>query len=168
MYEIDILKQLDSSVESFDFLPKKLPLKKLGKEYKKLAGYVKMNDLARVDSLFYPDSDEPKLEVSLIFKDLGYNKVSLETKVNQRVITKCQRCANEMPHELTVEQTVILVVEKLDPNHQYAHYEQIMVNKGELVDLHQIIEDEVILSLPAVIKHSEDDLECKELDKIVI
>lgn len=164
-------------VESFKYLPKKLPVKKLGKEYKKLAGYVKISDLARVNALFLldemaertaVDANELKIHVSLEFKDLENGKVSIEIDINQEVIVTCQRCNELMPHILTVDMTALLVDPKAKVSSIYAEYEKIEVNRLGLFDFYEVLEDEIMLSLPVVMKHDETHENCKDFSNFCI
>lgn len=170
---LDTYMQADSgNSESFKILPKKLPIKKLGKEYKKLAGYVKINTLSRLKDILLVDDLVDKEEVEILvnfnFSDLGFSRKVIEANVNQEVKLKCQRCLQGMVYNICAEIKIVLVKKFEEISGKFSSYEQITTDNNELFDLYQLLEDEMILSLPIVIKHDDTNEECRKFSDFSI
>lgn len=154
---------------TYSRLPKQLPVKKLGKEYKNLEGYVKIDSLARVNDLFASSkTEQAELLVRLSFAIKSDGKITVEGKINQEVMLSCQRCLSGLSHEIDADLRVVIAksFEKKDKAH--IDYEPIVLSYADMLDLHQIIEDELILSLPIVPKHDEGSSECVALEEFLI
>ncbi len=160
------------ALESFAVLPQKLPIKKLGKEYKKIAGYVKMTAFSRLSDVILFDNlhgnEDASLLISINFTDLGFNRIVVESDINQSVNTRCQRCMQVMSYDIVAKINSVLVKNFADIIGKFSNYEQIAVESNELVDLYQLLEDEIILSLPIVIKHDDTNEECRKFSDFSI
>jgi len=148
---------------SYSRLPKQLPVKKLGQQYKNMAGYVKIADLARlndflvVDTNSDSDTENQELLVNLEFTYLNHNQITIDGTINQPVTVVCQRCLKPMVYEINTKISVVLIdiLSRIDKN--LADYEPIEIKITDLLDLYQVIEDEMILSLPPSVKHDVND-----------
>ena len=69
----------------------------------------------------------------------------------------CQRCNHEFPHSISIEYCFSPVQGQEAEEELPEAYEPVEVNDHGEVDLLQLIEDELILSLPIVALHAEED-----------
>ncbi|MBF7072918.1 23S rRNA accumulation protein YceD [Glaciecola sp. MH2013] len=76
----------------------------------------------------------------------------------------CQRCNHEFPHSIAVEYCFSPVQGQEAEEELPEAYEPVEVNDHGEVDLLQLIEDELILSLPIVALHAEEDCGVSEDD----
>lgn len=154
-------------------LPRQLPVKKLGVEYKSLSGLIKAQNLERLNSLLLANSassQEPlganeDLQIKLEFQSIDYHKVLVKGDIDYKVTAICQRCLQDMVYSINTKISVVLIdiLSRIDK--KLEGYEPIELDFKGLVDLYQLIEDEMILSLPTAIKHDANQLdECNILD----
>lgn len=156
---------------TYSRLPKQLPVKKLGKEYKNLEGYVKIDSLARVNDLFASDdtkTGQAELLVKLSFAVKSNSIITVEGKINQEVMLSCQRCLSALSYDINADLKVVITnnVERQDIAH--SDYEPVILNYTDMLDLYQIVEDELILSLPIVPKHDEGSSQCVAQEEFLI
>lgn len=157
-------QQLTNCTTSYARLPASLPIKKLGSHYKKIAGYVKLQSFTRLREFLVDKNADENQEVfiELEFKELAKNKLFVTGDVNQAVTIECQRCLSPMEYIIKSKISVVLIdtFSRMDKN--LSAYEAIEFPTDGLIDLYQLVEDELILSLPGIVKHDESQLaECK-------
>ncbi len=99
-----------------------------------------------IDTAFSFDVDQQKLR---IFK--GKASVAVELT--------CQRCNEPMTYQCEAEFTYCPVLNKEQENNLPDVYEPIYYDENGEVNLHQIVEDELLLTLPQIAKHAIE--ECK-------
>lgn len=148
-------------------LPRQLPVKKLGVEYKSLSGLIKAQNLERLNSLLLANSassQEPlganeDLQIKLEFQSIDYHKVLVKGDIDYKVTAICQRCLQDMVYNINTKISVVLIdiLSRIDK--KLEGYEPIELDFKGLVDLYQLIEDEMILSLPTAIKHDANQLD---------
>jgi uncharacterized protein len=151
-------------------LPQQLPIKNLGTQYKKIAGYVKMQSLARVNELLVSSAENKDLEfwVDLNFSKIRRGNILVEGHIDHTIKLTCQRCVQAIEHKIDADLRVVLT-EKIDKtDNSLCDYEIIVVQNNEMLDLYQVIEDEMILSLPIVVKHDETNTECLKHSSFII
>ena len=144
---------------TYTILPKTVPIKKLGRQYVNLTGYVKLATLPRFQEFLRNiDAIESDILVNLEFKELANNKITVNGHINHDVIIECQRCLGEMPLKINTKIAVVLIdiLSRIDKN--LSDYEIIEIssdpNQDNMLDIYSLIEDELILSLPTAAKHA--------------
>ncbi len=86
----------------------------------------------------------------------------LQLKVSGRVWLQCQRCLGGFEHELAVDTTLRLVPEaSLEAEHSDDPDEPDCIAASRELDLAALIEDEILLALPAYPRHSVNDSSCR-------
>lgn len=161
------------NILSYSKLPQKLPIKKLGWQYQKLAGYVKMHSLARINEILVNTNtnDDVGFLVDLTFTRIRNNNILVTGSINQKVKVLCQRCMQEMDYIIDTNMHVIITENIKRPNNISSDLddcEVIELQSQDMLDLYQLIEDEMILSLPIVVKHDDANIQCSEYSKILI
>lgn len=74
----------------------------------------------------------------------------------------CQRCGEPFDMDLSAEVSYTTDIAKVEKLGLSVDYDFAELNEMGEVDLYSIIEDELILSLPIVTKHDEDECKVKE------
>ncbi|MBP9722208.1 MAG: DUF177 domain-containing protein [Gammaproteobacteria bacterium] len=148
----------------YQILPRSLPVRKLGVQYIHVIGHISLADLARFNELAVSSVD--KLPIELEFKSIGKNKILVDGLIKQEITVSCQRCMEEMQYLINTKISVVLIdiLSRIDKN--LADYEPIEISPDDMLDLYQLIEDELILSLPCSIKHSQAQLDNCKIDKL--
>lgn len=167
-------------------LPKTLPIKKLGYEYKKVIGYIDINSLERLKDLIIEQND--KILVELQFSISENNHTLISSTITHKVKVICQRCLDVMSYDVNSNIAICLLDKNLDNNDideitkKYKNFDVIKLsellssndeynnsnrandrkkefknNNSNLIDIYQMIEDEIILSMPSAIKHNGID-----------
>ena len=106
------------------------------------------------------DSISGKIEISLISKDLFH----CEGSINAVFIDNCQSCLEEIEVNLNFLSNLAIKDESMmmddDSNQDQTHYQNI-----EYFDIKQLIQEEVSLNYPNIVRCKENCLEIKPLKK---
>ncbi len=124
-------------------------------------GIVDTKDLKRIQELVSSVSDDVVADVSF-YKDLsGINVIAGTAKV--KVKLPCQRCGEDFELDLCCEfkyspdEKLIKELDLADD------FDCVELNSFGEINLYDIIEDELILSLPLIAKHSEKECPATEM-----
>jgi uncharacterized protein len=85
-------------------------------------------------------------------------------KASVAVELLCQRCNEPMIYQCEAEFTYCPVHNQEQENNLPDAYEPIYYDENGEVNLHQVVEDELILSLPQIAKHAIEDCRIKEFE----
>jgi len=83
--------------------------------------------------------------------------LSLQLSVSGEVGMTCQRCLNSMPYRVDVERTLYLARNEAEMERLDALPDSDAIQAGEVLSLVELIEDEVLLSLPVAVMHAEGE-----------
>jgi uncharacterized protein len=83
--------------------------------------------------------------------------VSLQLLVQGEVGLVCQRCLGEMRHSVEIARVLHLARNEAELERLEAQPDSDAILVGETVDLVDLVEDEVLLSLPLAAKHAESE-----------
>jgi len=141
-----------------DYLPIQVDPFRYAEHATQLHGVLHVKDMTRLrDSLL---NDSGDVEVDLVFgKDeqgVSFMKGHLKTRLN----LQCQRCMEPFVYEIMSDFLSGIVSTEDDARHLPERYDPVVV-KEEGLALHEIIEDELILSLPIVSVHDLKDCKAK-------
>ncbi len=109
----------------------------------------------------YQSSEASFIDVDLNFgvDDLGHR--FLVGTLKTEVTLECQRCMQEMKYPVNISLNIAFVQSSHEEDEISGLYEAYYVeDKSEPIDLHELIEEEVLLSLPLIAKH---DNQCVQL-----
>ena len=81
--------------------------------------------------------------------------LSLRLTVSGEVGLTCQRCLGEMPYGVEVERTLYLARNEAEMERLDALPDSDAIQPGETLSLVELVEDEVLLSLPFAPMHAE-------------
>jgi uncharacterized protein len=143
-------------------LPKKLDPTKCAQKQSSYDGIYLAHEMKRYSSAVVAVEDEISVNVEFL-KD-AQSLTYFNGKVHSQVQLICQRCNKILDHSVNAEFcfTPVQGSEQIDllPD----AYEPVEVDDHGEVDLFQLVEDELILSLPIVALHSREDCAVKEED----
>ncbi len=137
-------------------LPSTLDVRKAAVRSATVGGVLKPQDLPRFRALLA--GGDGIIRAELAFSRDEENRYLVRVAVNADVTVTCQRCLEAMPIEVHAENTLAVVwtdeqaaqlPRQLDP----------LIVSGEICQLWELVEEELILSLPAFSYHETED--CK-------
>jgi uncharacterized protein len=83
--------------------------------------------------------------------------LSLQLAVSGEVQLTCQRCLGSMPYKVDVERTLYLARNEAEMERLDALPDSDAIQAGETLSLVDLVEDEVLLSLPLSAMHAEGE-----------
>ncbi len=83
--------------------------------------------------------------------------LSLHVSINGAVGLTCQRCLGSMPYTVEVERTLYLARNEAELERLDALPDSDAIQAGERLSLVELVEDEVLLSLPLAPMHAEGE-----------
>lgn len=86
-----------------------------------------------------------------------FGSLSLRLTIRGEVGLTCQRCLGSMQHAVLVERTLYLARNETELERLDAMPDSDAILVGETLDLLDLVEDEVLLSLPLVAMHAEGE-----------
>lgn len=136
-------KQLPDHIDPFRYAELKLALD----------GFLYLKDMPRLSDNIIIKPDQTVL-LSLSFgkdeQDLNYLKGHLEAKLT----LQCQRCMEPFNYEIITDFLLGIVSTLEDANKLSEFYEPVLVKDNNL-GIKDLVEDEIILNLPIIPKHSQ-------------
>jgi len=83
--------------------------------------------------------------------------LSLQVSISGEAGLTCQRCLGEMPYRVEVERTLYLARNEAEMERLDALPDSDAIQPGETLSLVELVEDEVLLSLPFAPMHAEGE-----------
>lgn len=136
---------------SYQPLPKLINPARLAEKRTTLTGTLSLANLPRLRE-FLADTTG---EVSVIM-DFGRDEshmIFIHVKVNTDLILKCQRCMENFSYPLSADVLLSPMTDETKAS-TIQSYEP-LVMEGELVHVQDMVEDEILLNLPLIAKHSQ-------------
>jgi uncharacterized protein len=140
-------------------LPNLLDVRKAAIRGVSISGALKPADLARVRELLA--GDEGSLSATLTFSRDEENRYLIAVSVEAELSATCQRCLEPMPVHLQTENLLAVVWDDEYASNLPRSLEALIIG-DELCNLWELVEEELILGLPAFSYH-----EAKDCNKIL-
>lgn len=137
-----------------DPLPSTLDVRKGASRGATVRGLLKPLDLPRFRELLAGDDGAIQAQLELSRDEEGRYLVHVTSDASVAVI--CQRCLQPMPIELHTDSDLAVVWTDEQAAHLPRHLEPVIV-AGEECELRELVEDELILALPAFSYHEQAD-----------
>ncbi len=83
--------------------------------------------------------------------------LSLQVSINGEVELTCQRCLGSMPYTVRLGRTLYLARNEAELERLDALPDSDAIQAGEQLSLVELVEDEVLLSLPLALMHAEGE-----------
>lgn len=96
-------------------------------------------------------------DVCLTFDRDEQNLAFIHGTAKTSVVLACQRCGDELEVPVACEFRYAPVNQKVKPEDLPEHYDSVELNEFGELNLHRLVEDELILALPLVAMHAEED-----------
>lgn len=132
------------------------PVRAAGKEIA-FEGTVPPSHLARLQEMLVEPCQEVDALLSFRMDEQGIPALHGEANTGVKVI--CQRCHEPMDLSLKVAFDYAALLKGQSLDELPSHYDTVTPNEFGEIDLHQLIEDELILGMPIVAMHEASD--CK-------
>lgn len=118
---------------------------------RELKGRIAFSEMERLSTMLHESSGEAEVELNFGVDHEGIR--FMRGRIRAEVKLQCQRCLGALPLAIDTEMVLGIVSER-DPRELPSYYEPLPVG-AEPIFLRDIIEDELILSLPIVPKHAD-------------
>jgi uncharacterized protein len=135
-------------------LPKESDVRKLVLKQAEFQSSFSAKHLVRFASA--TENDQACINVSLQFFLDEQKRYRLSGKVNCDTLVICQRCLGPMPLTLSCEVDTIIVNDDEQAKQLPRSIEPLVVADGELIDLNEIVEDELLLNMPYAMLHEDE------------
>ncbi len=111
-------------------------------------------DFERLDGLLY--NNQGQIEILLKGRFDDRQRCLVDAKIKAKVQLECQTSFEPIDYEIDTEITYCSVINEEQIEHLEDEYEALLLDDGQ-VDIKQVIEDELILSLPIVANKASGD-----------
>ena len=134
-------------------LPKLIDPMKLITREANLSGVVQLNLMTRLSEAVLSGSDAD-VELAFVRNDRG--SATIIGVASSDVFVKCQRCLEAVGFPLRAQISLLLVQDEEAEKQVSSEYDAFFINEGEdTLLLHELVEDELLLCLPAIPMHEE-------------
>ena len=134
-------------------LPDQLKLFNFAKKEISLSGLYQISDFPKISEIASNKRDNLKVDLSFYLKN---NKTPcVEGIIELNIVLACQRCLDNLSIALKVNFNLAFVRHNQESEELDSHYE-IYVTEDEELATHDLISDEIFLSIPMVPKHDYD------------
>jgi uncharacterized protein len=120
-----------------------------------LVGCVPLAHLARLKDLLA--SEEGQVELRVEFESDLQHRMTAKGSLATDVTVVCQRCLQPMPLMLASTFCLCVVLDEEQAEQLPDTYEPWIVPEQKRADLYAMVEEELLLSLPSIVTHPEQD-----------
>ncbi len=117
-----------------------------------------LTDCTRLLDLVSPESD---LEQTISFKfEFGIDELAnrfLKGQVKSQLKLTCQRCMKGLDYSIALDLALAFIKTKQQEQDIAGLYDSYYIENKDPIDLYALVEDEVILSLPLIAKHQDEN-----------
>ncbi len=135
-------------------LPNRADLRKLATQNANVSARVKLSALPRVVQVV--ESEEAEIDVELAFRRDEQGLYVIDGEITGRLAMVCQRCLDAVTLDVKSDFNLAVVCDD-EAAKQVPTYLEPLVASAEPFDLHVLVEDELLLSLPFSPYHDEKD-----------
>ncbi len=114
------------------------------------------SEVARFPRLSH-EFTQGKLICRVVGRVVQRGSLSLQLTVSGKVELPCQRCLGSMPYVVEVGRTLYLARNEAEMERLDALPDSDAIQAGETLNLVDLVEDEVLLSLPLAVMHAEGE-----------
>ena len=135
-------------------LPDQLKLFNFAKKEISLSGLYQISDFPRITEIASNKKDNVRVELSFYLKN---NKTPcVEGIIELDIVLTCQRCLDNLSIALKVNFYLAFVRHDQQSEEFDSHYEIYVIEEEEELATHDLISDEILLSIPMVPLHDYD------------
>ena len=141
-------------------LPSQLKLFNFAKKEVSLSGLYQISDFPKISEIASNKSDNIRVDLSFYLKN---NKTPcVDGIIELDIVLACQRCLDDLSIVLKVNFNLAFVKHEQQSEELDSNYEIYVIEEEELAT-HNLISDEILLSIPMVPTHNYDCI--KEINK---
>ena len=134
-------------------LPSQLKLFNFAKKEVSLSGLYQISDFPKISEIANNKKDNVRVDLSFYLKN---NKTPCVNGIIELdIVLECQRCLDDLSVALKVNFTLAFVKHDHESEELDSHYEIYVIEEEELAT-HNLISDEILLSIPMVPMHDYD------------
>ncbi|MEE9343349.1 MAG: YceD family protein [Gammaproteobacteria bacterium] len=137
-----------------DNLPGKVEPLSLAVAGRTFIGKLRLSEFARLPGLL--EESTGHVDVRLVFEIDSRQLPVMRGSVSGKIALVCQRCMDQMSFDLDVSFLLALMTSANETTELPEGYESLLIS-GESVALSDLIEDEIILSLPLISAHPDEE-----------
>lgn len=134
-------------------LPRQLDPRKFAQQGIEIEGVVALSELTRLSEMLF--SKEGSVYASLVFGIGEQRTLNVIGHIEASVNNVCQRCLDAVPVVISCDISLAILWKEEHAERLPKNYEPWIIGEGQ-TDIYQIIEDELLLSLPIVSYHNEE------------
>ncbi|MCF6765356.1 YceD family protein [Thiotrichales bacterium 19S3-7] len=136
-------------------LPTQIDPARFARESRILKGNVPQNVLPRLEDALY--RTDHMIDTTLIFKVDGQGYIVIEGNIKTTVILECQRTLEPFEYPVESDFKLVVVADDRMADALSGEYEPCIYDENGMVSPLEIIEEEILLSLPLVAKKELKD-----------
>ncbi len=130
-----------------------------------IEGDILLSQFKRFEQLINLEDSNPVVQVDIHFENDASGKAWLKGTVKGKVSLLCQRCLDDMDYSFSIKLDHLLC-DSEQCLEEYKHFDVILAEMDVQTRLSDLLEDELLLELPAVAKHEEDCVQWKTSNPI--
>ena len=134
-------------------LPRMLDPRKFAQQGIEVDGMVALDKLERIGEMLFSNTGE--VRAHLVFGIDEQHILYVTGHVEATVSHVCQRCLGAMPLPLKCDINLAILWQEEDAERLPKAFDPWVVGEGQ-VDIYQLVEDELLLSLPIISYHNEE------------
>ncbi len=135
-------------------LPSTVATQKLTSQHAELCGTIALSKLPRLVAVLAGSEGEANVALRFGIDEQGRRRLSGTLQCTMQIF--CQRCLHAMPLTVNADLNAALVANDETVRQLPRELDPVVVAKEGLLDIHQFIEDELLLSLPFTSFHEHD------------
>ena len=140
---MELNKSLTSQLKLFNFAKKEISL----------SGLYQISDFPKISEIASNKKDNIKVDLSFYLKN---NKTPcVDGIIDLDIVLPCQRCLDDLSIALKVNFNLAFVKHNQQSEELDSHYETYLIEEEELAT-HDLISDEILLSIPMIPTHDYD------------
>jgi len=141
-------------------LPALIEPLRLAEKSSLLEGQLPLSQMKRITPLLFVGKgveDKGELAISLQFDIDESRQANIQGRINGEITLVCQRCMQGMTYKIDSTVSLAIVRNEAQAVKLPSHYEPLILDEESKVSLAELIEDELLLALPAVAVHDIKD-----------
>jgi len=129
-------------------VPEHVEYRRCAVQRQTFAGGVPLVSMARLAAAVYrlPDA---QAQAELAFAEDDQRRVRVTGRISAPVVLQCQRCAVAFDHEIDTAVAGVVVADDAAAA-TVPHADEPILAAGDMLDVHALVEDELLLALPMV------------------
>ena len=135
-----------------DQLPLKINPFELCERNITLDGQLPLQQLARIAAVL--ENPTGKVNIQLIFGREKLGRHYIKGHVAATMVLQCQRCGQPVSYDINVEPCLSPVIDDIQAKQLPKEYDPLLTG-GESISLVELVEEELLLSLPMIPKHEQ-------------